>query len=238
MVNSALTGDQSDFMPKPTAQLLREDVFTTKIGTYETGHSGMAMRVFDAWGDMRASTRRLIGENPSEGRLLFYILLSDMVFFLSWSLKAVVAPTLGAKEMLPAEIGIWLIVALFARTAAVYCFSLVLGTAARIAGGQGSWKATRAGVFWGSFVAAPFGLFFALVTVVFASLETSMPFLQNEFISQAPYWLSLIPFVYFISAGVAEAHGFRQTYPVFAAMTFTAMVLWFIALYMRANGVI
>ncbi len=216
----------------------RGEEFTTEYGTYHTDRSGVFSRVLDAWKDMRASTRRLINENPSEGRLLFYILLSDMVFFLSWSLKAVVAPTLGAKNMLPAEIGLWLIVALFARTASVYLFSLVLGFVMRLFGGKGSWKSTRAGVFWGSFVAAPFGLFFAIVTVLFASFETQFPILQNSFVSQAPYWLSLIPFVYFISAGVAEAHHTKQIFPVFAGMTFVAMVLWFIALYMRANGII
>lgn len=216
----------------------QDEKFTTDYGTYRTEHSGLAMRVLDAWKDMRASTRRLIDENPSEGRLLFYILLSDMVFFLSWALKAVVAPTLGAKDMLPAEIGIWLIVALFVRTAAVYLFSMVLGFAMRLFGGKGSWKSTRAGVFWGSFVAAPFGLLFALVTVLFASMEGSYPILQDAFVSQAPYWMSLIPFVYFISAGVAEAHHTKQTFPVFAGMTAVAMVLWFIALYMRANGII
>ena len=212
--------------------------FTTEIGTYQTKNSGLAMRIFDAWKDMRASTRRIINENPSEGRLLFYILLSDMVFFLSWALKAVVAPTLGAKDMLPAEIGIWLIVALFARTASVYLFSMVLGFAMRLFGGKGSWKSTRAGVFWGSLVAAPFGLFFAIITVLFASFETQFPILQDSFVSQAPYWMSLIPFVYFISAGVAEAHNTKQTYPVFAGMTFVAMVMWLFALYMRVNGII
>jgi len=217
---------------------VRDEVFKTGIGTYQTEHSGLAMRILDAWRNMRASTQRLIDENPSEGRLLFYILLSDMVFFLSWSLKAVVAPTLGAKDLLPAEIGIWLIVALFARTLVVYLFSVVLSLVMRVLGGTGSWKSTRAGVFWGSLVAAPFGLLFAMITVTFASLETTYPFLKGEIISQAPYWLSLIPFVYFISAGVAQAHGCRQTFPVFAGMSITAMALWFFALYMRANGVI
>ncbi|MCF6302661.1 MAG: YIP1 family protein [Devosiaceae bacterium] len=231
-----LDSQESD-LSAPSAPLVDEE-FTTEIGTYQTERSGLGVRVLDAWKDMRASTRRLIGENPSEGRLLFYILLSDMVFFLSWALKAVVAPTLNAKNMLPAEIGIWLIVALFVRTAAVYLFSMVLGVAMRLFGGKGSWKSTRAGVFWGSLVAAPFGLFFALVTVLFASMETQFPILQDAFISQAPYWMSLIPFVYFVSAGVAEAHHTKQTFPVFAGLTFVAMVLWFIALYMRVNGII
>jgi len=238
MVDTAMTSEGNGESYFSMESSVRDNVFQTGIGTYQTEHSGLAMRILDAWKNMRASTQRLIDENPSEGRLLFYILLSDMVFFLSWSLKAVVAPTLGAKDLLPAEIGLWLIVALFARTAVVYLFSVVLGSVMRIIGGTGSWKSTRAGVFWGSLVAAPFGFLFAVVTVAFASLETSFPFLKGEIISQAPYWLSLIPFVYFISAGVAQAHGFKQTFPVFAGMSITAMALWFFALYMRANGVI
>ncbi len=216
----------------------RDDVFSTGIGTRHTNRSGLAARVVDGWKDMRASTRRLIEENPTEGRLLFYILLSDMVFFLSWSLKAVVAPSAAAQGMLPAEIGILLMAALFMRTFWIYVFSTVLWAVAKLFGGTGSAKDTRAGVFWGSFVAAPFGLLFALVTVMFTSLEQSFPFLQGSVISQAPYWLSLIPFVYFISAGVAEAHRFKFTFPMFAGLTLTAMALWLTVLYLRAAGVL
>ena len=219
-----------------TLSSIREDVFETGIGTRHTQRSGITARVIDGWKDMRASTRRLIEENPTEGRLLFYILLSDMIFFLSWSLKAVVAPSAAASNMLPAEIGILLIAALFMRTFWVYVFSMVLWAVAKLFGGTGSARDTRAGVFWGSFVAAPFGLLFALVTVVFTSLEQTFPVLQGSVISQAPYWLSLIPFVYFISAGVAEAHRFKFTFPMFAGLTVTAMVLWIFALYLRANG--
>lgn len=214
----------------------RDDVFDTGIGTRLIDRSGLGARVVDGWKDMRTSTRRLIDENPTEGRLLFYILLSDMVFFLSWSLKAVVAPSSAAQSMLPAEIGILLIAALFMRTFCVYVFSMVLWAVSKLFGGSGSTRDTRAGVFWGSFVAAPFGLLFALVTVLFTSLEQTFPILQGSVISQAPYWLSLIPFVYFISAGVAEAHQFKFTFPMFAGLTVTAMVLWLFALYLRANG--
>ncbi len=219
-----------------TFSSFREDVFQTGIGTRHTERSGITARVIDSWKDMRSATRRLIEENPTEGRLLFYILLSDMIFFLSWSLKAVVAPSEAAAKMLPAEIGILLVAALFMRTFWVYVFSMVLWVVARLFGGTGSARDTRAGAFWGSFVAAPFGLFFALVTVLFTSLEQTFPVLQGSVISQAPYWLSLIPFVYFISAGVAEAHRFKFTFPMFAGLTATAMVLWVLALYLRANG--
>jgi len=216
----------------------RDDVFDTGIGKRYTDRSGIGARVIDGWKDMRSSTRRLIEENPTEGRLLFYILLSDMIFFLSWSLKAVVSPSAAAQIMLPAEIGILLIAALFMRTFVVYVFSMVLWAVAKLFGGTGSTRDTRAGVFWGSFVAAPFGLLFAFVTVLFTSLEHTFPMLQGSVISQGPYWLSLIPFVYFISAGVAEAHQFKFTFPMFAALTVTAMVLWILALYLRANGLL
>jgi len=214
----------------------KDDVFSTGIGMRHTDRSGIALRVMDSWKNMRLATRRLIDENPTEGRLLFYILLSDMIFFLSWSLKAVVAPSSAAQNILPAEIGILLVAALFMRTFWIYTFSMVLWAIAKVFGGKGSPKETRAGVFWGSFVSAPFGLLFAFVTVFFSSLEHSFPILQDSVISQAPYWLSLIPFVYFISAGVAEAHRFKFTFPMFAGLTATAMVLWVLALFLRATG--
>jgi len=216
----------------------RDDVFDTGIGKRHTERSGLAARVLEGWKDMRVSTRRLIEENPSEGRLLFYILLSDMIFFLSWSLKAVVAPSMAAQKMLPLEIGLILIAALFMRTFLVYMFSMVLWGIAKVFGGSGSARDTRAGVFWGSFVAAPFGLLFAFLTVIITSLEASFPMLQGSIISQAPYWLSLIPFVYFISAGVAEAHQFKLTFPMFAGLTLTAMALWLVVLYLRAAGIL
>lgn len=227
--------DDKDFLNK-RLEAEREDSFTVGSHTYQIGNTSLVKRVLDSWKDMRKATRRLIDENPSESRLLFYILMSDLIFFLSWSLKAVVSPTEDASSFLPTDVGLWLVVALFARTGVVYLFSFVLGAAMRIAGGRGGWKATRAGVFWGSFVAAPFGLFFALITVGFASLEGAIPFLANDVVSQAPYWLSLIPFVWFVSAGIAEAHEFKLVTPIFATMTAVTMVLWVLFLYLSAIG--
>ncbi|MCF6306139.1 MAG: YIP1 family protein [Rhodobacteraceae bacterium] len=228
--------DNKDFL-NDRLETEREDSFTVGSHTYQMSHSSLYRRVLDSWVDMRKATRRLIDEDPSESRLLFYILMSDLIFFLSWSLKAVVSPTENASEFLPTDVGLWLVLALFARTAVVYLFSVLLGIAMRLAGGQGSWKATRAAVFWGAFVAAPFGLLFALITVAFSALEGVMPFLANDLISQAPYWLSLIPFVWFISAGLAEAHKFRLVAPIFGTMTVLTMVLWVLFLYLSAIGI-
>ena len=205
--------------------------------TYQEGHSNLAERIYDGWRDMRDATRRLLTENPSEGRLLFYVLMSDMIFFLSWAIKTIIAPMSGAAERMPLEIGGWLVFALLCRTSAMYVFSLVIGSGARVMGGSGSWKDTRAAVFFGALVAAPFGFAFAIVTVVLFALEPVFPVLGTEWVAIWPYSLSLVPFVWFISAGVAEAHDFKRTSTVFAVMSVIAVAAVLFAMYLRAQGV-
>jgi len=205
-------------------------------GVYEDGRSNLFERITDAWRDMRHSTHRLVLEDPSEARLFFYVLMSDMIFFLSWSAKTVLSPTASASGRLPEEVGLWLIVALACRSLAMYVFSILLGCGARVLGGQGSWRDTRLAVFWGALVAAPFGFFFALVTVLLASLEHQVPFLGKDAIMLAPYWMSLVPFVWFISAGLAEVHSFKRTHTVFAGMALIAIAVCFAALFFKARG--
>lgn len=206
------------------------------FGIYEDGRNNLYERITDAWSDMRLSTRRLVMEEPSEARLLFYVLMSDMIFFLSWSVKTILAPTEHAARQLPEEIAMWLIVALFCRSFAMYFFSILLGSGARILGGEASWRDTRLAVFWGALVAAPFGFFFAIVTVFLASLEPYLPFLAFEWVTLMPYWVSLIPFVWFISAGLAEVHDFKRTPTVFAGMTLIATAALVFAMFLKANG--
>lgn len=205
-------------------------------GVYEDGRSNLFERITDAWRDMRLSTQRLVLEDPSEARLFFYVLMSDMIFFLSWSAKTVISPTASASGRLPEEVGLWLIVALACRSFAMYLFSILLGCGARVLGGEGSWKNTRLAVFWGALVAAPFGFFFALVTVGLSSLESHFPFLGHETVMLAPYWMSLVPFVWFISAGLAEVHDFKRTHTVFAGMALIAIGVSFAALFFKAKG--
>lgn len=213
------------------------DDFVGAYVTYQEGHSNLAERIYDGWRDMRDATRRLLAENPSEGRLLFYVLMSDMIFFLSWSIKTIIAPMSGAAERMPLEIGGWLIFALLCRTSFMYAFSMVVGSFCRICGGQGNWRDTRSAVFFGALVAAPFGFLFALITVFLYALEPVFPFLGHDYVALWPYSLSLVPFVWFISAGVAEAHKFRNTTTVFASMSIVAVVGVLFAMYLKAQGV-
>lgn len=215
-----------------------ETSFKAGYGVYRRDHTNLVSRILDAWKDMPASTRRLIAERPSEARLFFFVLLSDLIFFLSFSVKTVVSPTSMAESILPNDVALLLVVALMMRTAIIYAFSIVLGLVLRACGGTGTLKDTRAGVFWGSFVSAPFEILAAILIVVMASLEGSVPFLSGETISLTPLWLGLLPYIWFVSAGATSAHGFKRFFPLFAALSLLCIVAMFWALYLRANGVI
>ncbi|MEM8656854.1 MAG: YIP1 family protein [Pseudomonadota bacterium] len=210
----------------------------TPAGRLGDKRSSLGDRVIDAWRDMRESTRRLIDENPSEHRLLFYVLLSDIIFFLSWSLKTVVSPVSGVKEQVPLEIGAWLIAALMVRTASMYFFSFVVTAAARMVGSTGSWRDNRAGIFWGALVAAPFGLLMAIVTVSMSWLEPYFPVLREDWVALPPYWISLVPFLWFISQGMAEANGYKKNALPFMIMSVIALVGMIGAMYLRSIGIL
>ena len=207
---------------------MSENTAAYASGTLIEERTGLGVRIWDAWRNMR----RLIDEGPSEHRLLFYVLLSDMVFFLSWSLKTVVSPVSGVKDYVPLEIGVWLIAALMFRTAVMYLFSLVVWLGCR-SGGAGTWKATRIGVFWGALVAAPFGLLMAIATVMMSWLEPVYPILSQEWVQLPPYWISLVPFIWFISQGINEAHGFKRNSISFIIMSVVTLLGMLAAMFMR-----
>lgn len=200
--------------------------FSAGRGIYTVERSGLGARMLDGWRDMRASTRRLLREKPGEARLVLYVLASDMVFFLSWSLKTIVAPAQGVDPLIsPDKVGLLMVGALMLRTAAMYLFSLVVFACAKLTKGQGTWKETRTSVFWGALISAPFGLAAALISVGLGTVSARFPELQNDWVALPVYWLGLIPFVWYISAGVAEAHRFKMTSPTFMVMSVVALGL-------------
>lgn len=212
-------------------------VLSPDAGGKPVDESSFWGRIVHSWIDMRRATRGLIDENLGEHRLLFYVLLSDIVFFLSWSLKTVVSPISGVQANVPVEIGVWLIGALMLRTASMYVFSMALYLGARACGGKGTWKDTRCGLFWGALVAAPFGLLMAVVTVLISWLNPYFPILREEWVALPPYWLSLVPFIWFISQGLAEAHGFVRNSIPFMVMSVLALIALIGAMYLGAAGV-
>lgn len=203
-----------------------------------TRRSNFIERVVDSWSDMAAGTRRLIEEEPSEARLLFYVMLSDVIFFLSWTIKTVVAPTQTAAEKLPIQIGLWLVLALLARTTTMYLFAAFLKLLCQAFGGAGGWYETRVAVFWGALIAAPFGFLAALITVGLSYVEHLTPVLRNDLVAMLPYYLGLLPFLWFIAAGVAEAHRLRRVSALFGFLSFGAIALTLAGLYLSARGVV
>ena len=146
--------------------------------------------------------------------------------------------SVGTAEQVPLEIGLWLIGALMLRTASMYVFSAAVTAVARIVGGTGSWKENRAGIFWGALVAAPFGFLMAVVTVSMSWLEPYFPVIREDWIALPPYWISLVPFIWFISQGVAEVNGYKKNAICFLVMSAMALAGLVVAMYLRVAGII
>lgn len=200
----------------------------------DIGPTTMSARVAEAWLDMPLSTRRLVSETPGEGRLLFYLILSDLVFFLSWTMKGVLAPTAAAAASMPVDMGAILLVGFLLRTAAMYVFAAAAFAVCRASGGRGSWRDTRAAVFWGALVSAPFGFLAALVAVGLASLEHAWPGLADPVFTMPPYYIGLVPFLWFIAAGLAAVHGMKRTGWIFLILSSGTVAISLLGVYLSA----
>lgn len=195
----------------------------------------VSRRMALSYRDMRTTTRALIEENPGEARLLFFVLLSDVIFFLSRGLSLVISPASAAAERMPLEVGLWLVIALFLRTAVLYGFSAFVAAGARILGGRGSWRDTRAAVFWASLVAAPIGVLGSLIAAGFAHLERFWPVFGSDAFALPALSIGIVVFVFFLSAAVAEAQRFRKTTPVFMVFSVLTVLLAIGAIFVHAR---
>lgn len=169
--------------------------------------------------NMEITTREFIAENPSENRLLLIVALTNIFFILSWSIKAIVTPTAFATSLMGTNVVLWLLIAIMMRVTAIYGLSLGLGAICKLLGGTGTMHETRAGVFWGAFIAAPLGLAVAGLATFIAAFETSVPALGYEHIQMLPYWLSSVPFIWFIAKGAAVANKLDSAIPLFGIMS-------------------
>ena len=191
--------------------------FSGLKGHYDDVAEGVWVRIQHSWTHMGKVTRKLIDEAPSEGRLIFYLVMSDLIFFLSWSFKTIVVPAMESDLDTPFIIGIWLLVALMVRTAAFYLASILVWVMCKGVGGQGNWRDTKAGMFWGSLVSAPFGFVAALLTVGLLQVDASV--LSNQWAVIIPFLLAMVPFVWYIANGVSAAHRFTQPYVLFIVLS-------------------
>ena len=185
-------------------------------------------RIFDAYADMRSSTRSFIETRPSEARLLFLALLSDVIFFLARSISMVVAPPVEVQASLPEFVGLGVIIAFLVRTSLFYIIAMAATSVSRLFGGKGGWYETRCGVFWAALVSAPIEVVGAIMTVLVVYLRPDIGFLNNSWFVEMPYFIGPIAFGFFLSAGVAEAQGFRYTYRVMAAIAIIGIALLYL----------
>lgn len=198
--------------------------------------TGMSLheRLALSYRDMRRAVRSLIEEQPSEARLLFFVLLSDVIFFLSWTLSLVVSPGAETRTQLPAEIALLLVLIFLCRTATLYAFSGLVGAVCRLCGGQGSWRDTRTGVFWASLAAAPVGVAAAVVAGLVRLLAGDA--VDEAAVVGLRFSAGFVVFVFLVSASVAEAQRFRATSPVFIAFSILAIGLAALALPHLSGG--
>lgn len=173
---------------------------------------GLVWRVLSAWADLRGAMRAELDRGPTEGRLLYYAVLSGLIWFfgraalLAWG---PLAPTLAPTEF-RARIAAELVTSVFFRTLALYALAALAGALARAAGGLGSWRESRAALFWAALVAAPAILAAHLLALLLSGGPGQAAALAGM--------LGALAFGWAAAQCLAEAHGFTSGARVLAAM--------------------
>ena len=173
---------------------------------------GVLWRMLGAWADLRGSMRVELDRDPSEGRLLFYVMLSGLIWFIGRYAVLVsgpLGPVIPQSEFV-GRVGLEFVSAIFFRTLAFYALAALAGAIARAAGGSGGWRDTRAALFWAALVAAPVILAATLASL----LLTGVPGHAGAIASM----LGAVAFAWAVSQCIAEAHGFTSAWRVLAAV--------------------
>jgi hypothetical protein len=181
---------------------------------------GLIWRVLGAWAGLRAAMRAELDRDPSEGRLLFYAMLSGAIWWLGEMLMLRYAPGGGVRvaeaEFLghaSASLG----AALFMRTLMLYVMAMVLHAVARALGGGAPLRASRAALFWAALVAAPAMVAAALVALLLVDDPRSIGRVADTLGSLAFAWVA--------AASVAEAQGFASIWRGVAVVVIMAMLV-------------
>ena len=174
----------------------------------------LPVQMATAWGNLRGSLRALLDSEPSEGKLFFIAMLSGLLHFAGTML---VPPPLTGAE-LQAWVGAEFISALLWRSLALYGVAALACWVLGRFGGSGGWKDSRAAVFWAMLVVAP--LILALSVLAVLSDGPLTPWLAQ---------IGGLAMAWVLAAMLAEAHGFRQTWTLFAGMVGVSLALVLLA---------
>ncbi len=173
---------------------------------------GVLWRMLGAWADLRGSMRAELERDPGEGRLLFYVMLSGLIWFIGRHALLVYGP-LGPvipEDEFVGRVGLEFISAIFFRTLAFYALAALAGLIARAAGGSGGWRDSRAALFWAALVAAPV----ILAATLLSLLLTGVPGQAAAIASM----LGAVAFAWAVAQCIAEAHGFTSVWRVLAVV--------------------
>lgn len=182
--------------------------------------AGLTARIVAAWRDSWGVARAERAADPGEPRILAYALGGCLALWLASLPQELRDSALGVGPTAEAD-PVLLVIAslvsmLFFTPLALYGVAALLRVALRLVGGTGGWRETRLAVFWSLLPAAPalllgYGAAF-LLTVSGAGALAGVPRLLAGLV-----WLR------FWSVGLAEAHGFRSAWPIFAAIAALAL---------------
>ncbi len=177
---------------------------------------GVFWRVLGAWADLRGSMRAELDRDPSEGQLLFFVMLSGLIWFAGRIAVLVYGP-LGPvipEDEFVGRVGLEFISAVFFRTLAFYALAALAGLIARAAGGSGGWRDSRAALFWAALVAAPVILAANFLSLLLAGI----PGQAGAIASMA----GAVAFAWAVANCFAEAHGFARAWRVLAVLAVLA----------------
>jgi hypothetical protein len=185
---------------------------------------GLAWRVLAAWVDLRGSMRAELDREPSEGRLLFYAMLSGAV----WSVGEIALLRHSVAVGTLSEAGFMghasalVAGALFVRTLALYGLAVLAHAVARAVGGQAGWQTSRAALFWAALVSAPAMVAVTLVALVVAGDAGGASGMARS--------IGSLIFAVVAAAAIAEAHRFAGLWRGAAVVVgMAALVLGFVA---------
>jgi hypothetical protein len=161
---------------------------------------GLLWRLLSAWAGLRASMRAELDRGPSEGRLLFYAMLSGCI----WLVGKLMALTFGpAAAMLTSDEFMAYasadVASVFFLTLLLYGLAALGHAVAKAAGGFGNWRESRAALFWAALVAALPALMVQLVALMMADLTG-----ESERVAG---WLGALIAGWAAACCIAEAHG-------------------------------
>lgn len=155
--------------------------------------------------------RAILDARPSEGTLLGMVAVSCLLWFLGrWAQLSVLPESDETVGRVQAEF----VSATFFRALGLYLVAGLAGVFARAFGGAGSWRDSRAAVFWAALCAAP-------ISLAGAILALWMP----EAVQPAVRSAGSLVFAVLMALNLAEAHKFASNTKILSVVAGLLLVL-------------